>query len=159
MQFLTFLTQRLSFCSTSVPKVQVSSILKENKSIWRGRFEPGVPDRQSSILTNRPPRIRCKRMVWFKYSIENPNPIKKLTINPNPNQYFQCLTLISAVSAPYHYNQGSNKKLLCVRITTYPRAVWDMETGPNLVFVSSVIADLPGHSTKDFKFLYNTSIM
>ena len=26
----------------------------------RGRFKPGVPDRQSSTLTTRPPRIRCQ---------------------------------------------------------------------------------------------------
>ena len=31
MKFLSFLTQRLSFCSTNVVKVQVSSILKEKK--------------------------------------------------------------------------------------------------------------------------------
>ena len=32
MKFLSFLTQRLSFCSTNVVKVQVSSILKEKKN-------------------------------------------------------------------------------------------------------------------------------
>ena len=31
MKFLSFLTQRLSFCSTNVVKVQVSSILKGKK--------------------------------------------------------------------------------------------------------------------------------
>ena len=32
MKFLSFLTQKLSFCSTSVAKVQVSSILKGKKN-------------------------------------------------------------------------------------------------------------------------------
>ena len=27
--------------------------------------------------------------------------------------------------------ESYNQYLLCVRITTYPRAVWDMETSPN----------------------------
>ena len=30
--------------------------------------------------------------------------------------------LVRSVLNPDHYNQGLNKKLLCVRITTYPRA-------------------------------------
>ena len=59
----------------------------------QGRFEPGVSDQQSSTLTTRALKIRCQEMVRFKHYIENPNAIKKLTINPNPNQYFQCLGL------------------------------------------------------------------
>ena len=58
-----------------------------------------VLERQFSILAATPPRICCKGRVWFKYYIENPNPIKKLTINPNSNQYFQCLNLIIIIRA------------------------------------------------------------
>ena len=54
MKFLRFLTQRLSFCSTNVVKVQVSSILKGKKFRCDKRFEPGVPDRQSSSLSIKP---------------------------------------------------------------------------------------------------------
>ena len=55
--------QILSFCSTNVVKVQVSSIFKEKQkkqqkvSLRRGRLEPGVPQRQSFTLTTRPPKI------------------------------------------------------------------------------------------------------
>ena len=52
---------------------------------------------QSPVLTTRPPRIGWTKRIWFKYYSENPTPKKKLTINPN--QYGQCLTLISIVSA------------------------------------------------------------
>ena len=52
MKFLSFLTQRLRFCSTNVVKVQISSILKGKKFRCNKRFEPGaVPDRQSSSLS------------------------------------------------------------------------------------------------------------
>ena len=39
---------------------------------------------QSESLFN----FKGKCVIWFKYYIENPNAIKKLTINPNPNQLF-----------------------------------------------------------------------
>ena len=44
----------------------------------------------------------------------------------NPNQYGQCLTLITIVRA--HSYKYTFMQLLCVGITRYPRAVWDMET-------------------------------
>ena len=60
-EFFKFRESETYFCSTDVVKVQVSSILKENKdSESRARFDPGVPDLQSPVLTTRPPRIRCK---------------------------------------------------------------------------------------------------
>ena len=43
-------------------------------------FERGVPARQSSTLTTRPPRNRYQHLAQFKYQIGNPNAIKKLTI-------------------------------------------------------------------------------
>ena len=44
----------------------------------------------------------------------------------NANQYGQCLTLITIVRA--HSYMYTYMQLLCVGITRYPRAVWDMET-------------------------------
>ena len=61
MKFLSFLTQRLSFCSTNVVKVQVSSSLKEIKNFEsRAGIDPGMINLQSPTLTTRPPRIRCR---------------------------------------------------------------------------------------------------
>ena len=107
MKFLSFLTQRLSFCSTNVVKVQVSSILKGKKFRCDKRFEPGVPDRQSSSLSIKPLEHRgFAASGWFDLSTISKT---RLTLTP-ANQY-----IFSAES----YNQY----LLCVRITTYPRAV------------------------------------
>ena len=107
MKFLSFLTQRLSFCSTNVVKVQVSSILKRKKFRCDKRFEPGVPDRQSSSLSFKPLDHRgFAASGWFDLTTISKT---RLTLTP-ANQY-----IFSAES----YNQY----LLYVRITTYPRAV------------------------------------
>ena len=105
MKFLSFLSQRLSFCSTNVVKVQVSS--KKKKFRCDERFEPGVPDRQSSSLSVKPlEHRRFAASGWFDLSTISKT---RLTLTP-ANQY-----IFSAES----YNQY----LLCVHITTYPRAV------------------------------------
>ena len=71
------------------------------------RFEPGVPDRQSSSLSFKPLDHRgFPASGWFDLSTISKT---RLTLTP-ANQY-----IFSAES----YNQY----LLCVRITTYPRAV------------------------------------
>ena len=58
---------------------------KQGRHAWALRFSrvPGVPSRQSSTLTTRPPKERSRGPYQFKYHIGNPNAIKKLTINPN----------------------------------------------------------------------------
>ena len=58
LHFLSFLTQRLSFCSKNVVKVWVSSILKKKKftTAWAG-FDPGTKGLQSITQTTRPSRI------------------------------------------------------------------------------------------------------
>ena len=115
MKFLSFLTQRLSFCSTNVVKVQVSWILKGKKFRCDKRLEPGVPDSQSSSLSIKPLDHRGFAAIgWFDLST-----ISKTRLILNPAYQY----IFSAES----YNQY----LLCVRITTYARAVWDMETSPN----------------------------
>ena len=103
MKFLSFLTQILSFCSTNVVKVQVSSILKGKKFRCDKRFEPGMPDRQSSSLSIKPLEHRgFAASGWFDLSTISKT---RLTLTPAN----QCI-----FSAEY---------ILCVHITTYPRAV------------------------------------
>ena len=61
MKFLSFLTQRLSFCSTNVVKVHVSSILMGKKIFEYGAgIDPRVLNQKSLALTTRPPRIRWR---------------------------------------------------------------------------------------------------
>ena len=73
MKFLSFLTQRQSFCSTNVVKMQVSSSLKDIKDFEsRTGIDPGMINLQSPTLTTRPPRIRCRMLESF--NSENPNP-------------------------------------------------------------------------------------
>ena len=63
MKFLSFLSQRQSFCSTNVVKMQVSSSLKDIKDFEsRTGIDPGMINLQSPTLTTRPPRIRCRTL-------------------------------------------------------------------------------------------------
>ena len=99
IKFLSFLTQRLSFCSTNVVKVQVSSILKGKKFDVTKDLNPACQ------IGSLPPS-GFAASGWFDLSTILKT---RLTLTP-ANQY-----IFSAKS----YNQY----LLCVRITTYPRTV------------------------------------
>ena len=93
MKFLSFLTQRLRFCSTNVVKVQISSILKGKKFRCNKRFEPGVPDRQSSSLSIKQLDHRgFAASEWFE--------LIKSPINLTPaNQYISPIISIYFVYA------------------------------------------------------------
>ena len=99
IKFLSFLTQRLSFCSTNVVKVQVSSILK-------GKNFDVTKDLNPACQIGSLPPSGFAVSGWFDLSTISKT---RLTLTP-ANQY-----IFSAES----YNQY----LLCVRITTYPRTV------------------------------------
>ena len=99
IKFLSFLTQRLSFCSTNVVKVQFSSILKGKKFDVTKDLNPACQ------IGGLPPS-GFAASGWFDLSTISKT---RLTLTP-ANQY-----IFSAKS----YNQY----LLCVRITTYPRTV------------------------------------
>ena len=99
IKFLSFLTQRLSFCSTNVVKVQVSSILK-------GKNFDVTKDLNPACQIGSLPPSGFAASGWFDLSTISKT---RLTLTP-ANQY-----IFSAES----YNQY----LLCVRITTYLRTV------------------------------------
>ena len=99
-EFLSFLTQRLSFRSINVAKEQVSSILKGKKFDVTKDLNPAC--QIGRLLDHR----GFAASGWFDLSTISKT---RLTVTP-ANQY-----IFSAES----YNQY----LLCVRITTYPRAV------------------------------------
>ena len=87
--------------------MQVSSILKGKKIRCDKRFEPGVPDRQSSSLSIKPLHHRgFAASGWFDLST-----ISKTGLTQTPaNQYI-------------FRAEAYNQYLPCVPITTYSRAV------------------------------------